>query len=632
MAELTRKIITFPNSYYRDEVIDGFFVPSMIKRVWAAGIQLLSDIDYVCQKNNITYYADWGTLLGAVRHGNYIPWDDDIDICMKRKDYDKFLSIVESELPGYMVVNYKDIDKSEQMFSRVVNSDHFRFDSEFMLFNSGLPFAIGVDIFPLDVLTDDEEYEQERFNRVSYIQQALNDYRQNNLSQAELTKVLNIIQGFSNKKINKNKNIIHQLKILIDEYYRQADDKPAKYYTLYPMMVRFPKHKIPARFFDETTYIPFGCIKIAVPKEYDGVLTCKYSKSYVTPVRRGGAHNYPFYKAQLPFLKENYNFEWPSYTFTDEDIYHDSYCNNITFSDLLDDYIGKIIKLHDSMLSQADNLDLIADTLCTCQSLAIELGTLIEKRYYANTSTVKILEEYCEALYTLSLQLDDPSNDNKLQVVENNLSILNNLIKEHKDSYLRELSDKKVVVFLPISYKSFEYMKPLYEQYKENHTIVKIVPVPHYEFSLDLSQSSLVCDYADYLDSYEAINYSDFDLMIYPDEIICNYPYDGLNVLFAPDKVYHSRNLHKFTNCLVYIPFFDLEIFDDNFTAKNLTDYMQSPMIALADKILLSSIGLKEKYVEILCNLTGEEKKELWEKRIDILDHVMETMHEDYNN
>ena len=82
----------FPDSYFEDEVREGFFVAGMIKRAWAAQVEVLLDIDKVCKKNQITYFADFGTLLGAVRHQGFIPWDDDLDISMKREDYNRFLA------------------------------------------------------------------------------------------------------------------------------------------------------------------------------------------------------------------------------------------------------------------------------------------------------------------------------------------------------------------------------------------------------------------------------------------------------------------------------------------------------------------------------------------------------------
>ena len=79
----------FDESYFEDEIRDGFYIPSMIKRSWAVALDVLSEVDRICQKYDIKYYAEWGTLLGAVRHAGFVPWDDDLDIAMQRNDYIK---------------------------------------------------------------------------------------------------------------------------------------------------------------------------------------------------------------------------------------------------------------------------------------------------------------------------------------------------------------------------------------------------------------------------------------------------------------------------------------------------------------------------------------------------------------
>ena len=76
--------------FYQDEVRYGFYVPTAIKQAWGAELQILAEIDRICKKCNIRYFAEWGTLIGAVRHGGFVPWDDDLDIGMLREDYERF--------------------------------------------------------------------------------------------------------------------------------------------------------------------------------------------------------------------------------------------------------------------------------------------------------------------------------------------------------------------------------------------------------------------------------------------------------------------------------------------------------------------------------------------------------------
>ena len=94
--------------FFRDEVRNGFYIPTAIKQAWAATLDVLENIDKICTKHGIRYFADWGTALGAVRHGGYVPWDDDLDICMLRDDYEKFRQVADEELPdNYVIHDYE---------------------------------------------------------------------------------------------------------------------------------------------------------------------------------------------------------------------------------------------------------------------------------------------------------------------------------------------------------------------------------------------------------------------------------------------------------------------------------------------------------------------------------------------
>lgn len=86
-------MLQFPENFFDEEVRCGFTVSSTMKHYWAAQMEVLQTVIAICEKHDLTYYAFWGTLIGAVRHKGFIPWDDDIDIALKREDYQKLLCI-----------------------------------------------------------------------------------------------------------------------------------------------------------------------------------------------------------------------------------------------------------------------------------------------------------------------------------------------------------------------------------------------------------------------------------------------------------------------------------------------------------------------------------------------------------
>ena len=95
-------------SYFEDEVRDGFFVPGIMKKCWASAQKNYEDLREFCQKRGIPCAAEWGTMMGAVRHGGFIPWDDDLDVAMSREDYTKlFEARTQKDFHSYRLYDYR---------------------------------------------------------------------------------------------------------------------------------------------------------------------------------------------------------------------------------------------------------------------------------------------------------------------------------------------------------------------------------------------------------------------------------------------------------------------------------------------------------------------------------------------
>ncbi len=112
-------------------------------------LKIANEIKCLCEKHNINYFIDYGTLLGAVRHQGFIPWDDDFDIGMLREDYDRFVVIAEKELPKYLFLQTVNTDKFYGLpFAKVrMNNTTFL---ESSCNESKAHSGIYVDIFPYD--------------------------------------------------------------------------------------------------------------------------------------------------------------------------------------------------------------------------------------------------------------------------------------------------------------------------------------------------------------------------------------------------------------------------------------------------------------------------------------------------
>lgn len=134
----------------------GYLIPSSMKKVWAVQLELLKVLLNVCEKHQLKIWADGGTLLGTVREHGYIPWDDDIDMAMLRKDYDKLLAVAQEEFksPYYFQSGYteKNYPRGHAQLRKDNTAAINKYDV-FEKFHQG----IFIDIFVYDEIPDDKE-------------------------------------------------------------------------------------------------------------------------------------------------------------------------------------------------------------------------------------------------------------------------------------------------------------------------------------------------------------------------------------------------------------------------------------------------------------------------------------------
>lgn len=146
--------ITLPEHFLDEEERCGFVVTRQRKEIWAVELDLLAEFSRVCDKHRIRWFLDGGSILGAVRHKGFIPWDDDIDISMPRCEYEKLCKVAASEFKHpYFFQTYDSDPGYHRMHAQFRNSDTtgiLKGEWPRYSFNQG----IFIDIFPFDNVPD----------------------------------------------------------------------------------------------------------------------------------------------------------------------------------------------------------------------------------------------------------------------------------------------------------------------------------------------------------------------------------------------------------------------------------------------------------------------------------------------
>lgn len=291
--------MNIPGGYLNGEIRDGFYVESTMKKAWAAEIEVLNEVDRICRQHDIQYFADWGTLLGTIRHKGFVPWDDDMDITMKREDYTRFCQIVRQEQGELEIINFHTDPEWKDMLSRVINGRSVNYTEEHLRKYHGFPYVAGLDIFPLDYVAPTEEEDKLQCSMISIVEAFSANIRNNTATPEEIEQTTKDIEQMCGVKFNNLEPLATQLLKLGERLSMMYTDEESQAVALMGDHAGpRPLDVYPKEYYSESIYMPFEYTTIPVPVGYEKILIQKYGENYMTPYLGGTNHEYPFYRKQ----------------------------------------------------------------------------------------------------------------------------------------------------------------------------------------------------------------------------------------------------------------------------------------------------------------------------------------------
>lgn len=301
--------LTIEDSFFLPEERDGYWVTAEMKEVWAVELDLLNAFAQVCFKYNLKWFVHAGTMLGAVRHHGFIPWDDDIDVMMPREDYERLCEIGTQEfLSPYFLQNEMTDQFFCRVFSRLRNSDttaiQMREKEYAFPYNQG----IFIDIFPLDNIPDNQNELTSFLNQIHYYE-------------SHEWQMRNMVHFYRPKK---DKGLAKRLKFYLKHLWfkyfaRKKGDYKRLLQSHVELMTSFNRSKtrrigevvvspLGRHIWDKEwlmspVYLPFEMLFVPVPVGYEQCLSASFGEDWKCPKQQGNYHGQVIFDTNRPYTE-----------------------------------------------------------------------------------------------------------------------------------------------------------------------------------------------------------------------------------------------------------------------------------------------------------------------------------------
>ena len=260
-----------------------------LRPLWDAILDVYEVLRAICERHGLRYCAHSGTALGAVRHGGFIPWDDDLDVQMPRPDYEKFVKIANDELPpGYVWLDRFNCSEYDNPFGKVIVSDRDVVENVADASGMSIGQGIFVDVFPIDGFPDTRMGVLTRRTQNVIMEMGLKMSVGGNTFKAKLCRLFGHILCHGRYRVG-SQNILSDL---YDERAKKIPFGSTKMCAAIGAAHYYDDKPFPFEFFGTPRKIPFENTVIPVHENVKGYLTCIFGDFMKLPPldKRVGRH------------------------------------------------------------------------------------------------------------------------------------------------------------------------------------------------------------------------------------------------------------------------------------------------------------------------------------------------------
>ncbi len=252
-------------------------------------LEILKEVIKICDDNHLTYYVIGGTLLGAIRHKGFIPWDDDIDIAIKREDYEKFLEIAGPLLDKRLrIENYRTNKEFHYCITRIIDTTKEVIETR----NPKEKSYVGIDIFPIDGTPNNSIKRTLYYSSIMFHRFLLSICYKKNIDKERKRSLLEKIIIFLVMKIPFEKilSATKEKEIIEKKLKSQKVEKSNHIGTI--MGAYRTKEIVPKKYFGKGAFYYFEGIKVRGPEMFDQYLKHMYGDYMVIPKRKDQKTHY----------------------------------------------------------------------------------------------------------------------------------------------------------------------------------------------------------------------------------------------------------------------------------------------------------------------------------------------------